>query len=95
MQSNSISLISLINPVWSNVEHTKINCIITTTQFGEEELPFTADLNDAEAHGRTIFAEIVAGVYGDIGDYVIESVPVIPITNTSILLSGSSPLSIL
>ena len=63
-------LTSLTNPVWSNETHTTIDCVITTSQFGDEQLPFTADPNDVEPHGRAIFADIVAGVYGPIGEYV-------------------------
>lgn len=63
-------LTSLNNPCWSNAEHTQINCDITTSQFGDEVLPFTADQNDVEAHGRDIFASIVAGQYGPIGEYI-------------------------
>jgi hypothetical protein len=47
-----------------------IDCEITTSQFGEEVLPFTASQNDCEAHGRAIFADLVAGVYGEIAEYV-------------------------
>jgi hypothetical protein len=63
-------LTSLTNPVWANAEYTAINCNITTSQFGDEVLPFTASQNDVEPHGRAIFADIVAGKYGDIGEYV-------------------------
>lgn len=69
------TLTSLTNPVWSNTEHTAIDCLITTSQFGEEILPFTADQNDVEAHGRAIFANIVAGAYGAIGEYVAAPNP--------------------
>jgi hypothetical protein len=62
-------LISLTNPRWVNAEQTAIDCEITTSQFGEEVLPFTASQNDCEAHGRAIFADIVAGKYGEIGAY--------------------------
>jgi hypothetical protein len=47
-----------------------VDCFITTSQFGDELLPFTADQNDVEAHGRAIFADLIAGKYGPIGDYV-------------------------
>ena len=63
-------LTSVSNPRWSNEEHTRIDCEITTSQFGAEVLPFTADQNDVEAHGRAIFADLVAGKYGPIADYV-------------------------
>lgn len=63
-------LTSLTNPVWANVEHTAIDCNITTSQLGDEVLPFTASQYDVEPHGRAIFADIVAGKYGSIGEYV-------------------------
>ena len=62
-------LTSLTNPRWANAEQTMIDCEITTSQFGDEMLPFTASANDVEAHGRAIFADIVAKVYGEIGTY--------------------------
>ena len=63
-----ITLTSLTNPVWANTEHTMIDCVITTSQFGDEQLPFTAAANDAEPHGRAIFADLVAGKYGPIAE---------------------------
>jgi hypothetical protein len=69
------TLTSLTNPVWANAAHTTINCFITTSQFGEEIMPFSADQNDVEAHGRAIFADIVAGAYGAIGEYVAPPNP--------------------
>lgn len=67
MQSN---LTSLSDPIWSNVEHTMIDCLITTSQFSSEVLPFTAAQNDVAEHGRAIFADLVAGKYGYIAPYV-------------------------
>lgn len=71
-------LISVSSPQWANSEHTAINCEITTSQFGDEVLPFTASQNDVEAHGRAIFANIVAGTYGPIAEYVAPPEPVQP-----------------
>lgn len=73
---NSI-LTSLINPVWADRAHTAINCFSTTTQFGDELLPFSASPVDPEAHGRAIFAAIINGEYGDIAEY-IEPPPPLP-----------------
>lgn len=73
-------LTSLTNPVWSNAEHTTIDCEITTSQFGPEVLPFTASPNDVEPHGRAIFADIIAGKYGPIAEYVAPPEPVQPVT---------------
>ena len=69
------TLTSLTNPIWSNAGHTTIDCLITTSQFGVEVLPFTADQNDIEPHGRAIFASIVAGEYGVIAEYVAPPEP--------------------
>jgi hypothetical protein len=71
-------LTSLKNPVWVDAAHTAINCEITTSQFGDEVLPFTASPNDVESHGRAIFADIVAGKYGPIAEYVAPPEPVQP-----------------
>jgi hypothetical protein len=84
-------LTSLKNPVWANAEHTRVDCIITTSQFGDEELPFTADQNDVESHGRLLFERIAAGEFGPISDYVPHPDPLlgptppsgeIPVTET-------------
>lgn len=69
------TLTALTNPIWADAEHTRIDCVITTSQFGNEQLPFTADQNDVEAHGRAIFASIVAGRYGPIAEYVAPPEP--------------------
>jgi hypothetical protein len=75
------TLTSLKNPVWRNADCTLIDCEITTSQFGDEILPFTASQNDVEAHGRAIFAEIIAGNYGFIAEYVPQPEPVQPRVN--------------
>jgi hypothetical protein len=72
------TLTSLTNPIWADAEHTMIDCEITTSQFGDEVLPFTAASNDVEAHGRAIFADISAGKYGTIAEYVEPPEPVQP-----------------
>lgn len=73
-------LTSVSNPRWSNAEHTNIDCEITSSQFGDEVLSFTASKDDVEAHGRAIFADLVAGKYGAIAEYVAPPEPVQPIT---------------
>lgn len=83
-------LISVATPRWANVEQTLINCEITTSQFGDEVLPFTADQNDVEAHGRAIFADLVAGKYGPVAEYVPPPPP-----PTATPPSGDMPSSVL
>lgn len=85
-------LTSLTNPRWSNAEQTTIDCDITTSQFGDEVLPFTANPTDCELHGRAIFADIVAGNYGPIAEYVP---PPAPENITATPSSGNIPLSVL
>jgi hypothetical protein len=63
-------ILSVASPVWANAEHTLINCEITVEQYPGEVMPFTADPNDDEAHGRQIYADCVAGAYGTVGAYV-------------------------
>lgn len=82
-------LTSVSSPVWANEEHTLIDCVITVSQFGDEQLPFTADPNDTAQHGRAIFADLVAGVYGPIAEYVAPP----PVTATQ--PSGSIPVEVL
>ena len=73
------TLTSLSNPVWADAEHTMIDCVITTSQFGDEQLPFTASPTDVEPHGRALYADIVAGKYGAIGEYVPPPPPPEPV----------------
>jgi hypothetical protein len=86
------TLTSLTNPRWADAEQTRIDCEITTSQFGDEVLPFTADANDCEPHGRAIFADIVAGAYGEIAEYVLPP-PQPEVTATP--SSGDIPSSVL
>ena len=57
------------NPVWANAEHTMIDLIIKWDAFNEE-LPFTANPNDCESHGRAIYAAAKEGAFGPVAEYV-------------------------
>lgn len=57
------------NPRWANVEHTMIDLTIKWDVI-DEELPFTANPNDCEEHGRAIFAAAAAGQFGEVAQYV-------------------------
>jgi hypothetical protein len=65
----NIEIISVRDPVWSNVTNTQIDCRIRTSAYSEE-LPFTASPNDPEAHGREIFRRCVSGEFGEILPYI-------------------------
>lgn len=71
-------LTSLSSPRWANEEHTAINCLITTSQFGAEILPFTASQNDVEEHGKQLFKDISEGKYGEISAYIAPVVVLDP-----------------
>lgn len=88
------TLTSLSNPRWADAKQTKIDCEITTSQFGEEVLPFTASSTDCEPHGRAIFADVVAGVYGEIAEYVPPPPPELE-QNTATPSSGEIPTEVL
>ncbi len=56
------------NPKWMNEEKTLIDVVVRLEGI-EEELPFTANKNDVEEHGRNIFELCAAGQFGKIQDY--------------------------
>lgn len=56
------------NPQWANTQHTLINLEIEHPEYGW--IPFTADPNDVEEHGRQLYAEAVAGQFGPVAEYV-------------------------
>lgn len=58
------------NPVWSNAEHTMIDCEVDFGHLDDDFVPFTANPNDAMPYSKQIFDECVAGKYGAIGQYV-------------------------
>lgn len=55
--------------MWANVQKTFVNCLVRTTAFADE-LPFTANPNDVEEHGRQIFHRCISGEFGEIGPYL-------------------------
>jgi hypothetical protein len=64
------------NPIWSNIEHTAIDCEVDFDDLKEEFVPFSADLKDSYAHTKQIFNECVEGKWGDIAEFV----PYVPTT---------------
>jgi hypothetical protein len=56
------------DPQWADAEHTRIDLTVKFDHIAEE-LPFTADPSDCEAHGREIFAKAVAGEFGLVAEY--------------------------
>lgn len=64
------TITSVSDPVWASELNDSINCNITTTQFGDEVLPYTATSYDPDPNGRQFFYDLVDGKYGPIGPYV-------------------------
>lgn len=61
------------SPEWANAEHTMINVVLNTDDYGE--IPFSASPDDVEAYGREIFEDAVAGKFGTIAEYVAPPPP--------------------
>jgi hypothetical protein len=64
----------VLNPQWANAEHTAINCDVDFDDLKEELVPFTAVASGDYEHSHQIFAECVAGQYGEISEYVAPPV---------------------
>lgn len=65
-------------PVWGDATHTHILCKITI-EGSDEVFPFSAVEKDPELHGQKLWANLIAGDYGPIGDYIPPPTPpVIP-----------------
>lgn len=63
----------VINPVWSNAEHTAIDCLVTFEGLGE--VPFTASASDSVAHAVEIFQRASSGDFGVVAAYVEPEAP--------------------
>lgn len=62
-------------PVWANPQMTAIDLIVDHPEFGP--IPFTASVDDVEAHGRELFGRALAGEFGAIGNYIAPP-PIVP-----------------
>lgn len=63
-----MKLISATNPAWANRSQTLVNLTVRFEEI-DEDLPFTANPNDVEAHGRDIYARAIAGEFGAIAPF--------------------------
>lgn len=60
---------SATSPVWQNAEHSMITLMVKFDNL-PEAVPFAASPDDPEEHGQALFAQAVAGTFGEIEDYV-------------------------
>jgi hypothetical protein len=58
-------MMEIRNPIHNN--NGTINCEVNHPRFGW--VPFTASPNDVEEYGRELYAELIAGVHGEIAPY--------------------------
>jgi len=58
------------NPKWANAEQTMINCEVNFNSEAQEFVPFSAVASGDYEYTHQIFAECVAGNYGNIAEYV-------------------------
>ena len=57
------------SPIYVDETGTRIDCMVKFDTISLE-VPFTADANDVEEHGRAIHAALIAGEYGPIAAFV-------------------------
>ena len=58
------------NPKWLNQAHTFLECEVQFTHIPEEWVPFSARESGDLPHTHAIFAECVAGNYGEIQEFI-------------------------
>lgn len=63
------------NPQWGNEEGTSINLLVKFSHI-EDEIPFSASLQDVEAHGVLLFNNAKRGDYGVVAEYIPSGVVV-------------------
>lgn len=62
---------TVASPQWADAAKTMISAQVTFAELASMgPIPFVAKADDVEAHGVTLFNQLVAGVYGEIAAYV-------------------------
>jgi hypothetical protein len=61
---------SVRNVRWADEAHTQIYMEVDFDELDDEFVPFAADPNDVEPHGRKLYADALAGVYGEVGEFL-------------------------
>lgn len=65
----SLTIEQASNPVYTNAEGTGIDLTVKFAEFSEP-IPFHAMPDDSEPHGRLLYDNAKAGIYGEIGIFV-------------------------
>lgn len=82
--------LNVTNLTWANSSKSLLNCMVEFEGIGF--IPFTAKMDDAEAHSREIFAEALNGTFGEIADFIPPPPP--RITKEDIVNERSRRLSL-
>ena len=85
------------NPQWVDSNHNRIDLEVNFAELEEEWLPYTADPLDVCAHSRTLYANAVAGDYGQVStEYELtEDDMWTPVTKTNTKISSEALVQIL
>ncbi|WP_081159935.1 hypothetical protein [Ensifer aridi] len=65
-----ITYSSVRDPRWVSEAKKQIHCLVRFDHIPDEEVPFVADPNDVEPHGREIFAKCAAGEFGPVAECI-------------------------
>ena len=68
----AITWTTVTNPRWSDSDQTMIDLDVNFTHLPEENVVFTAMVNDTESHGQTLYNNAINGDYGTIAAYSNE-----------------------
>ena len=85
------------NPQWVDSNHNRIDLEVNFAELEEEWLPYTADPLDVCEHSRTLYANAVAGDYGQVSnEYVLTDDDMwTPVTATNTKISSEALVQIL
>ena len=84
-------------PQWVDSNHNRIDLEVNFAELEEEWLPYTSDPLDVCEHSRTLYANAVAGDYGQVSEeYTItEDDMWTPVTKTNTRISAEALVQIL
>lgn len=71
----TLTVKSVVDPKWGDADHTIIDCKVTFNEL-DETMPFGARANDSMDYGAQLFADLSAGKYGVIAEFVAPPTPV-------------------
>ena len=70
-----MEILAVKAPKWGNAEHTLVDIVLSTSAF--TDYPYTASADAKDEVCRQLFADVQAGVYGPVAEFVPTPAPVI------------------